>query len=395
MAAVRCASISATSPEPVPISSTWWAEDVCTQAPSKVPSVPTLWAQRSSWTVNCLKRKPRGVRLDEWLSLYLNPELMHIKSTLLLVFLTSSVVKAQQPFVEKEIKDSTQQRVLYASLLAPEKKRSSTVVLFIAGSGPTDRDGNSKMLKTNSTKLLAEALATEGIASLRYDKIGSGKSTTVLKEEEMTIENAIKDATQWIDYLKKQKRFLKIIVAGHSEGSLIGMVCSQAKTVDAFISLAGTGRPIDEVILEQLHSNPYNTPEIIAQVEEGLNTLKRGDSVTLVPPYLMSLLRPSVQPYMRSWLAYDPRKEIKKLVESKKPILIIQGTTDLQVSVKDAELLYEVAPTAVYRVIEEMNHIFKRSSSDRAENMATYSNPALPLHESLPSAMISFIKALD
>lgn len=316
---------------------------------------------------------------------------MQVKSTLLLVFLSLSSAKAQQLFVEKEVKDSTAQRTLFASLLVPEKEDNVPVVLFIAGSGPTDRDGNSRMLKSNATKWLAEALVAQGIASLRYDKVGSGKSTTKLREEEMTLEGSIADATRWIDYLKKQKRFSKIVIAGHSEGALIGMICAQRSVVDAYVSLAGTGRAIDEVIREQLLTNPYNTPEIIAQVEEGFNTLKRGDSLKLVPPYLMSLFRPSVQPYMRSWLKYNPSNELPKL---KIPVLIIQGTTDLQVSVKDAELLHQALPTAHFQVVEGMNHIFKRASSDRTENMATYSNAAVPLHEALVPAIVFFIKVL-
>lgn len=62
-----------------------------------------------------------------------------------------TLARAQQTFQEKEVKDSTERRVLFASLLVPEKNKNLTVVLFIAGSGPTDRDGNSRMLKTNAT----------------------------------------------------------------------------------------------------------------------------------------------------------------------------------------------------------------------------------------------------
>jgi uncharacterized protein len=276
--------------------------------------------------------------------------------------------------------------------LAPDKKKKTSVVLFIAGSGSTDRDGNSAMLKTNTTKLVAEALAENGIASLRYDKVGSGKSKTQLKEQDFTFQDNINNAKRWIDYLVKDGRFATIIVAGHSEGSLVGMVCAQHTKVDAFISLAGTGRPIDEVIKEQLLANPYNTPKIMTQLDDAFTTLKRGDTLNTVPLYLMSLFRPSVQPYIRSWVAYDPAKEIAKL---NIPILIVQGSNDIQVSVRDAELLHQAAPKSAYKLIDDMNHIFKNAPADRTKNMATYNNPSLPLHQELAPALISFIKALE
>lgn len=235
-------------------------------------------------------------------------------------------------------------------------------------------------------------MAANGIASLRYDKIGSGKSKTSLKEQDLTFEDSIDDAKRWIDFLKADKRFATFVIAGHSEGSLVGMICSQRTKINAFISLAGTGRSIDKVIHEQLLANPYNTPAIIAEVEDAFNTLKRGDTVKTVPPYLMSLFRPSVQPYMRSWLAYTPASEIAML---RIPILLVQGTTDIQVSVKDAEILYAAVPKATYKLIEGMNHIFKKASADRTENLATYNNPTLPLHEELTPLLVTFIKALE
>lgn len=316
---------------------------------------------------------------------------MRTKITLLFCFLHLLNAQAQPHFQEVEVKDSTAKRVLYASLVTPSNANNIPVVVFIAGSGPTDRNGNSKSLKTNTTKLMAEALAAEGIASLRYDKVGSGKSTSSLKEENFTFDDAVADAKGWVEHVKKDGRFSKIIIAGHSEGSLVGMVSAQRIASDAFISLAGPGRAIDEIIMEQIKVNPNNTPEILTQVEDAFETLKRGDSLKIVPFYLMSLFRPSVQPYMRSWLKYNPATELAKLTI---PVLILQGSTDIQVPVSDAELLFQAAPTSVYKVIPGMNHIFKNAPAERAANIATYMNAELPLHEELMPNLIAFVKAL-
>ena len=110
--------------------------------------------------------------------------------------------------------------------------------------------------------------------------------------------------------------------------------------------------------------------------------------VDSVDPALKSLFRKSVQPYMISWLKYDPAIEIKEL---KIPILIIQGTTDIQISVEDAKLLAAVPSTTSNQafplssntklvIIKNMNHVLKDCNEDLKFNISTYKNPDLPLN---------------
>lgn len=292
-------------------------------------------------------------------------------------------------FNVSEITLQTAMGNIYGTLTVPNMETTCPVVLIIAGSGPTDRNGNNTFgLKTDTYKQLAESFAKKGIASLRYDKRGIAASKEAMKsEKELIFENYIEDAKDWISLLKSDKRFSKIIVLGHSEGSLIGMVAAKQIDVNQFISIAGTGRPADKVLKEQLEDKlPTKLKEESNRV---LDSLLNGIQVAHVSKELYSLYRPSVQPYMISWLKYDPAVEIKKLSI---PVLIIQGTTDIQVSVNDAQLLSAAKPDAECIIINNMNHVLKKSSSDLKENMETYAKPELSLMKGLTKDIISFIK---
>lgn len=304
-------------------------------------------------------------------------------TTLILLFLISNLFGQ----TEKVVTLKTETGDLEGTLLIPETDKVIPVAFIIAGSGPTDRDGNNPMMKNNSLKMLASELSNNEIASLRYDKRGIANSKNAgLKESDLRFENYIEDAEGWIDFLKQDNRFGDIIVIGHSEGSLIGMIASQQENVAKFISIAGPGQSADKTITEQLKSQP---PIVLEQSSPILNKLVQGETVENVPPMLNSLFRPSVQPYMISWFKYDPQKEIAKL---EKPVLIIQGSTDIQVSVKDAEKLAKANQNAGKQIIKGMNHIMKEAELDRQKNIQTYNQPELPLIPELIKVIVDFIK---
>ncbi len=276
---------------------------------------------------------------------------------------------------------------LEGTLLIPTKNKNIPVALIIAGSGPTDRDGNNPYMKNNSLKMLATALLENGIATLRYDKRGIGASKDAgIQESDLRFENYIDDAIQWIEFLNLENQFSEIIVIGHSEGSLIGMIASQQTKVDKFISIAGMGKPAAVLIKEQLKSQPSFVLEESLPI---LQKLEKGETIDLVPQMLKPLFRPSVQPYMISWFKYDPKKEIVKLHI---PILIVQGTTDIQVSIEDANILLNANSKAKLEIIKGMNHILKESELDRQKNLQTYNQPDLPLKSGLIDIIISFVK---
>ena len=279
--------------------------------------------------------------------------------------------------------------LLNGSLYTPsQQNKKLNLVILIAGSGPTDRDGNQMGLANNSLKLLAEALANNGIAVYSYDKrifaqMASGK----LDEASLSFDNFIDDAKAVIQHFKNQKKYHSITVAGHSEGALIGMVAANGNA-DGYISIAGAGRPIDEVLLEQIGKQ---APFLKEEVEKNLATLKSGNTFELKNQMLASLFRASVQPYMISWIKYHPQTEIKKL---QIPILLINGDKDIQVSVQDAQLLQQAKPDAQLKIIPNMNHVFKEIKGDDAENKASYTNPDLPIAIDLSQLITTFIKSI-
>jgi uncharacterized protein len=281
---------------------------------------------------------------------------------------------------------------IYGSLEIPESSKPVPVVLIIAGSGPTDRDGNQPNMQSNSNKLLAEGLKKAGIASLRYDKRGIAESQIAdLKEDQLRFEDFIHDAADWVHLLKADPRFSSVFVLGHSEGSLIGLALAEQDTVKSeiqgLISVAGAGRAADKIILEQVQSQ---SQELGQQTAEILAAIEKNKELPPVPAALQALFRPSILPYLRSWFAYDPQKLAHDLTM---PLLILQGDHDLQVQVKDAQQIYQAQPKAELQIFKGMNHVLKAVPADRNANLASYNQPTQPLHPELMPHLVHFIQA--
>jgi len=282
---------------------------------------------------------------------------------------------------------------IFGTLMVPAGAKPLPVVLLIAGSGPTDRDGNNPLLpgKNDSLKLLATALASRGIASLRYDKRGIAASASAMTaEKDLRFDTYVDDAAGWVGLLAHDRRFSHVTIAGHSEGSLIGMIVAQRGAVASYVSLEGAGRPASTVIREQLR--PALTPELLAQADTIMAQLNAGKTYTgALPPELQSLFHASVQPYLISWFRYDPAVEIGKL---RVPATIVQGTADVQVTMADAQALKSGAPGASLVVVPGMNHVLKISPdvSSQAAIIAGYTNPALPVAPAVIGAVASAAK---
>lgn len=302
----------------------------------------------------------------------------------LLSTLMSFGQKVTPTFEEKEMQLQTDSGILYGTLTLPAKPTNKTLALIIAGSGPTDRDGNNPMAKCEAYKKLAFALAEKGIASFRYDKRGIGQSAPSMKSEaDIRFDQYVDDAKAWIDYLRKESGYSEISVIGHSEGSLIGMIASTK--ADKFISVAGAGQSADKILKTQLASQPKGVLDMCTPI---IDELAQGKTVENVNPMLYSLFRPSVQPYMISWFKYDPQTEIAKL---NCPVLLIQGSADIQVSMDDAKLLSKANPKAELVIIDQMNHIFRLVEGDAQANLATYNNATLPISEKMVEHISQFI----
>jgi len=305
--------------------------------------------------------------------------------TLFLLLAIATLSFAQSIEEHNTIKTPTGE--LSGSLIAPQGVMKFPLVILLPGSGPTDRNGNNAMgVTANSYRLLAEALAKQKIATLLIDKRGISASAKALKQEDsIRFEDYVNDAVEWKKFIETDPRITKVYMAGHSEGSLVGMLAAEKTKVAGYISIAGPAKSIDKIIVGQLQKQ---APFIAPMADSLFNRIKNNQPLDSIPGPMNALLRKSIQPYMASWMKYTPCTEIAKL---NVPVLILQGSTDIQVDAAEANALKECQPKAELHIIQGMNHILKNSSSIMAENIATYKKPELPVNQELVVIIVNFV----
>ena len=273
---------------------------------------------------------------------------------------------------------------LHGTLIESESL-NSTLAVIIAGSGPTDRDGNNVNIKGNYLMMLAEGLNENGISTFRYDKRGVGKSLgDITSPDEIKFTDYINDAISIINHFRETKKYKRITVIGHSEGALIGMIASRS-IADSFISIAGAGEDYLTLIERQLSIQPEYIKSMSTPILKQLKNKKLVDSV---PPLLNSLFRSDVQVFLIDASSYLPVVEISKLDI---PVLIIQGTHDIQIDVDDAIKLDLAAKNSQLELIEGMNHVFRQASENRLLNLQTYGNPNIPIDNNMVDIVSEFI----
>ena len=292
---------------------------------------------------------------------------------------------------EHEVSVENAHGALRGTLLLPAGCGPFSTVLILPGSGPTDRDGNNAMgVGANTYRLLAEGLAAKNVASLRYDKGGIATSAAAApkSEADMRFEMGATDAALFVGALRKEARVGHVTLVGHSEGSLLAMlVANQAKT-EGYVSIAGAGRRISDVLREQLAKQLSGT--LLTTANDIIASLEKGQTVDTVPTELASIFRPSVQPYLISWFKYDPAAELRTV---RAPALIAQGTTDIQVDVADAKLLAAARPDAKLLLVDGMDHVLKTATLDSASQNTAYTSPTLPVVPALIDAVSAFAQA--
>lgn len=309
-----------------------------------------------------------------------------MKAFLLVIYCFFAIpVFSQTNYSTQEIEVNS---LIKGNLLTPTTG-SKTLLILIAGSGPTNRNGNQPGVVTNCYKFLGQQLAQNGIAFFSYDKrIIAQMINKTVDESSLRFEDMVTDAVAVLNYFKKENTYTRIVIAGHSEGSLIGLLAAQ-QGVQGFVSLSGPGRPANEVLAEQL---AREKPEMYSSIKQCIDAMKLSGKWQCDTPLKNAalLFRPSVIPYLNSWFQYNPAVEIQKL---KIPVLIINGDKDLQVAVTDAELLKKAAPTVQISIIPNMNHILKITPTEE-ENRKSYTDGNLPIAPTLPSIITQFVNQL-
>ena len=263
------------------------------------------------------------------------------------------------------------------------------VAVIIAGSGPTDRNGNSMMgIRPNSYAQLAWRLAERGIATLRYDKrvLPSAKGT--LDIPKLTLEDFAADARAAVDSLARDRRFSKVFVLGHSEGaSLALLVARDDKAVAGVISVSGLGRPLTVVMREQV-ARQIDSATLV-RYDTAMAQYLRDETPTDVPQALSILFVPLNRNFMKSWASFDPPAALRAL---KQPVLIVQGDHDLQVTVADAEHLHGARPDAQLVVVPLANHVLKRTTETTlAGQMPLYQTPTLAIMPEIVSPIADWM----
>jgi fermentation-respiration switch protein FrsA (DUF1100 family) len=282
---------------------------------------------------------------------------------------------------------------LAGTLIVPDGETPAPGVVIIAGSGPTDRDGNQPGgLKTDAYKLLAQGLAPEGITSLRYDKRGIAASRMAaigMREDDFTIRNFVDDAVLLAKWLGRQQGIGPVMLVGHSEGALIALLGAKQAGAAGAVLLCGVGRKLGELMREQL-SRPGTPPEVTKEAFRIIAALERGEEVTDVPKGYEGLFRQSVQPFLRSELGIDPAASAASLGL---PLMIVNGGSDLQVSRADFDRLTAARPDATSLWLADMAHPLKAAPADPKLQRAVYTDPSLPLEPGLVAAIAKFVHA--
>ena len=287
--------------------------------------------------------------------------------------------------------------MLPGTLTLPARyKRQIPVALIVAGSGPTDRNGNSAgalraQNNSNLYAILSWQLANAGIASVRYDKRVLGDNLRKIDLPSTSIDDFIADAIVGARMLVADRRFSKVILIGHSEGAeLVLQAVNRGTPAAGIVMLSGAGRPIMPVLREQI--SKQLPPAEIVKWDSASARYLRGEDPGDVHPVLRSLLQPTNRRFMQSWVKYDPASEIAKV---KVPVLIIQGGHDIQISEADARALKAAHPAAKLLVIPSANHVFRAAvSDDRMTQAKLYTDPTIPIVPELTPAIVDWIGKL-
>ena len=277
---------------------------------------------------------------------------------------------------------------LAGTLLSPETAAPPAAALIIAGSGPTDRNGNSHLgLRTDSYKLLAEELARHGIATLRFDKRGIGSSRSTRPEAEVVVQHFVDDVVTLTRWLATRVQTRQVFLIGHSEGGTLALLAAKSVNPGGIVLLTAPGRTLATILREQ-YTRAGASRDLAGEALAIIATLERGEEVADVNPRLAAAFRPSVQPYLRSSITIDPAAIAR---EQDFPMLMVGGGRDFQIGKSDFDALGAARADAEAYWDPDMAHTLKPSRSDPQSVQRAYTDPTAPLATGLADRVAEFI----
>jgi hypothetical protein len=275
-----------------------------------------------------------------------------------------------------------------AVLTTPPDVDKPPVALLIAGSGTTDHDGNGPQVKPATLKKLSEQLVARKIATLRYDKRGAGGWKPEFgRPEDFRFVNFVDDAAALVNYLRGSGKFSKVIVIGHSEGGLVGILTTRRVPVDRLVLLVTAARRQGDLVKAQLEKTV--PPDVFEPIAKAIDAIMAGQIVD--PPPRGFSVAPSMQPGIASAFTEDPIEPLKKITE---PTLIIGGGRDRQVARVDFAALSAASPVAKTLWLPDMNHVLV-DVTDEADDIKAYNDAERPLDPAMIDAVAAFILAGD
>lgn len=322
---------------------------------------------------------------------------------------------------EQEVQFTSGNDTLYGSLLLPDMQPGQKVpaVVIISGSGPTDRDGNTPLLdgKIDANRNFAQALANMGIASLRYDKLGTGKTGLASFADHLAdigFNLFVDEAQAAYGFLRSRPEIdpQRVMLLGHSEGGLIALiVANQLKgTPDqpAALALAAPlGSPYLETVRRQL-TDQYRAGQAagvipqadadaaIAELNAIIKSLVETQHLpaTITTPALQQIFNPYNEKFLAQVAPYNPM-QLAATLPPTLPTLILHGTKDVQISSDDVNNVlhgFQTAGNSRAALFELANvdHVFKEIPGD--PNPATeYTNPDFPFSHEAVDRLNTFV----
>lgn len=276
------------------------------------------------------------------------------------------------PYKQEEVSFENAGFRFGGTLCTPANCTSDTpVVLLVTGSGQQNRD--EELFGHRPFAVIADALARNGIASLRYDDRGWGDKTVDFSR--FTTDDFKQDATAALQMLRQRFHFTRVGIVGHSEGGTIALMLAAEGKADFIVSLAGMAASGRETLLQQNRlalQAAGMTPDVVETyckpIAKALDALAEGKAIEEISdadisnemkPVFKKTLQQGNSPYLRHFLTLNPAALLPKI---KCPVLALNGTKDTQVDCTQNLGALEKGLTKCrhdIRRVEGVNHLFQ------------------------------------